>query len=88
MSSGKDARTFSQLSRNWHLHVLRGTWFLQYPYNRKGVCNVNITVYHVNQCNIMEFIENIPFDTTKKPEDIFSLQESKRYFQNRKQQTP
>ncbi|VVC32405.1 Hypothetical protein CINCED_3A006051 [Cinara cedri] len=44
-----------------------------YPLNRKGVCNVNITLYDSNQCNIMEFIENIPFDTTIKPQDIMFL---------------
>lgn len=48
----------------------------QYPYNRKGECNINITLYN-NQNEISEFQQNIPFDTTIQTEDIFLLQESK-----------
>jgi len=50
--------------------------FFQYPYNRKGECNVDITIYK-NQTKISRYIQIIPFDTTKKIEDIISLQTSK-----------
>ncbi|KAL5242913.1 hypothetical protein ACI65C_010323 [Semiaphis heraclei] len=47
----------------------------KYPYNRKGICNVDISIY-INQSKISRYLQNITFDTTKKPEDVFLLQES------------
>lgn len=50
-------------------------WYFQYPHNRKGTCDVNITLYN-NRSKIIQFQQNIPFDTTKNAEDIFFLQKS------------
>lgn len=52
-------------------------FFSQYPYNRKGYCNVNI-ILKKNQKEIAQFLHDIPFDTTIQEKNIFILQQSKR----------
>lgn len=51
----------------------------QYPYNRKGNCSINVSVYSNLQNETVEYkqIVQIPFDTTIQAEDINLLQESK-----------